>query len=423
MENIAQRLPVGAVEDGGQRTHRAREEGSQERAYRYGGTRQAGRRQVGKRIDARLRGFAGEAGIQPVDVQGQRRLRDLGALRQRLLHRFLQRRDGNAHIERRLRNQRRSPHEVVAIGQHQRFQIVLRRGQGLLRGKQALLKIGSLGLRRHHVDRRQDSLLGLPPVTVILALRQFYPLGLHVDIIPGVIEFPVCLHGLRDYFDDALAQGLRAELLVLARHLQAIAVFVVTQPAPQRLGNVERERGGILRIERVERAVRGLAIAIEIERIASANRSDATYSGADVQIRSAELAAGRAAEQRCHRPDRVCAIRVHAEDRIVIALRAANLVARLLQLNARDRQIRIVGQHALDDFRQTQRGLCDDADARLDLDLLQRLYLQRSLPEEGTHEGGGDRRGLLEAPSEPTREPAKEARDASGGEGIAQVFE
>ena len=161
-------------------------------------------------------------------------------------------------FERRLRNQRRSPHEVGAIGQHQRFQIVLGRGQRLLRGKQALLKSGHLGLRRHHIDGRQDSLLGLPPIAVVLALGQSHGLGLHVEIVPRVIELPVRLHGLRDDFDDALAQLLRAELLILARHLQAMAVLVEAQAAPQRLRKVESERRGILRVQRVEQAVGGL---------------------------------------------------------------------------------------------------------------------------------------------------------------------
>ena len=40
------------------------------------------------------------------------------------------------------------PHEVAAIGQHQRFQIVLRRRQDLLRGEQVLLKGGRPGSAR-----------------------------------------------------------------------------------------------------------------------------------------------------------------------------------------------------------------------------------------------------------------------------------
>ena len=110
--------------------------------------------------------------------------------------------------------------------------MVLRRGQGQLRCKQVLLKISGLGLRRHHVDGRQNPLLGLPPVAVVLPLRQFHGLRLHVEVIPGVIEFPVCLDGLRNHFGNALAQRLQAEQLALARHLEAMAVFVEAQPSP-----------------------------------------------------------------------------------------------------------------------------------------------------------------------------------------------
>ena len=47
----------------------------------------------------------------------------------------------------------------------------------------------------------------------------------------------------------------RAELLVLARHLQAMAVLVEAQPAPQRLGQVEVQRRRILRVQRDELVV------------------------------------------------------------------------------------------------------------------------------------------------------------------------
>ena len=67
------------------------------------------------------------------------------------------------------------------------------------------------------------------------------------------------------------------------------------------------------------------------------------------------------------------AVRAQAHDGIVIALRAADLVARLLQLDARNGEIRIVGQDALDDFLQAQRRLSGDADTGLDGDQSQVL--------------------------------------------------
>ena len=67
------------------------------------------------------------------------------------------------------------------------------------------------------------------------------------------------------------------------------------------------------------------------------------------------------------------AVRAQAGERIPIALRAADLEAGLFYLNARDGQIGIVGQDALDHLRQPQGGLRDDADARFDFNLLERL--------------------------------------------------
>ncbi len=69
--------------------------------------------------------------------------------------------------------------------------------------------MADLGLRGDHVDGREDSLLGLPPVAFILALGEPHGLALHVEIVIGIVEFPVCLYGLGDDFDDALAQLLR----------------------------------------------------------------------------------------------------------------------------------------------------------------------------------------------------------------------
>ena len=93
--------------------------------------------------------------------------------------------------------------------------------------------MADLGLRGDHVDGREDSLLGLAPVAFVLALGEPHGLDLHVEIVVGVVELPVGLDGLGDDFDDALAQLLGAELLVLARHLQAMAVLVEAQAAPQ----------------------------------------------------------------------------------------------------------------------------------------------------------------------------------------------
>ena len=101
------------------------------------------------------------------------------------------------------------PHQVAAVGQHQRFEIVFRRGQRLLRGEQVLLEGGDLGLRGHHVDGREHALLGLPPVAFVLPLGEPHGLGLHVEIVLGVVELPVRLDGLGHHFDDALAQLLR----------------------------------------------------------------------------------------------------------------------------------------------------------------------------------------------------------------------
>ena len=53
---------------------------------------------------------------------------------------------------------------------------------------------------------------------------------------------------------------------------------------------------------------------------------------------------------------------------VVIAFRAGDLVARLLQLDARNGEIRIVGEDALDDLLQAQRSLSGDADTGLDGD-------------------------------------------------------
>ena len=83
-------------------------------------------------------------------------------------------------VELRFRNQGGAPHEVAAVGEHQRFQVVLGGGERLLRGEEVLLEGGHLGLRGHHVDGRQNALFGLAAIALVLALGEAHGLGLHV---------------------------------------------------------------------------------------------------------------------------------------------------------------------------------------------------------------------------------------------------
>ena len=72
-----------------------------------------------------------------------------------------------------------------------------------------MLERGHLGLGGHDIDGGEDSLLGLPAIALVLLLGKSDGFGLHVEIVPGVVQLPISLDGLSDYFDDALAETAR----------------------------------------------------------------------------------------------------------------------------------------------------------------------------------------------------------------------
>ena len=118
----------------------------------------------------------------------------------------------------------------------------------------------------------------------------------------------------------------------------------------------------------------------------------------------------------------VCAVGAHAERRVVIALRAADGVAGLFQLNARDREIGIVGQHALDDF-VSRSGTCVTMPMRgLTSTCPEGLHLHREFCPNSEHEATSAAETTAVFLKRRPNQPKKRAHPA-GGEGIAEIFE
>ena len=140
----------------------------------------------------------------------------------------------------------------------QRLQIVLGRGESVLRAVGVQFEVRQLRLRRHHVDGRQQSLLLLPAIAFVLLAADPDGVQLHGQIAVGVRQLPVRLLGLLDDLHHPQAKLFIGERQVLLRDFQPVAVLVVAQIAPQRLRVREIQRGWILRIELVKRVVGGV---------------------------------------------------------------------------------------------------------------------------------------------------------------------
>ena len=144
--------------------------------------------------------------------------------------------------------------------------------RAFLRRKDILLKRRDLGLCLDDVNLREQALLNLAAVARVLLLGQAHGFPLHVEITPRECELPVGLHRLRNYFNNALPELLVAKLDVLLGHLNAMPVVVEQETAPERLCQIEIQRGGELRIERQKRTVARLPRRRQIEFVAAAEK-------------------------------------------------------------------------------------------------------------------------------------------------------
>ena len=179
------------------------------RKRRVVGARQTGAGEIGESVDARLLPVARQPRVQRVHSGGERVLRQFGPRRQRLLDGIVQR--GTGACGSALAFPAPAPCSTsgrCGSGSISDFRLFSAYVSACCASEDALLERGHLRLRRHHIDGRQHALLGLPAIALDTALGQLHGFGLHLEIVPGVIQLPVRLHGLRDHFDDALPQLL-----------------------------------------------------------------------------------------------------------------------------------------------------------------------------------------------------------------------
>ena len=136
-------------------------------------------------------------------------------------------------------NQRAGPQRGAAAFENQRLQSIFRLGERGLRAVGVQLEVGELGLRGDHVDGREQALLLLAAVAFVLLASNVDGVELHLQIVVRVNQLP------NRPARFAAPPASRAGGIVgrkgrfFLRDIDGMAIVVVAQVAPQRLGVLE----------------------------------------------------------------------------------------------------------------------------------------------------------------------------------------